>query len=93
MVHRRVFSTGGRYGTRMLTAGDPMTLSGPAARAALVTGKATAERPRKHVETPAPAPKVADERPALRAAYEAKFGKKPFGGWDADTLREKIAAA
>lgn len=34
----------------------------------------------------------ADERPALRAEYEAKFGKKPFGGWSADVLREKLAA-
>jgi hypothetical protein len=29
--------------------------------------------------------------PALRAAYKEKFGKKPFGGWDAETLREKLA--
>ncbi|MGN6538953.1 MAG: hypothetical protein ACTHKQ_24900 [Mesorhizobium sp.] len=28
-----------------------------------------------------------------RADYVAKLGKKPFGGWDAKTLREKIAAA
>ena len=30
---------------------------------------------------------------AARADYEAKLGKKPFMGWDAKTLREKIAAA
>lgn len=30
---------------------------------------------------------------ALRAEYAEKIGKKPFGGWDADTLRAKIAAA
>jgi hypothetical protein len=29
--------------------------------------------------------------PALRQEYQAKFGKKPFNGWDAATLREKIA--
>jgi hypothetical protein len=29
----------------------------------------------------------------LRAEYEAVVGKKPFNGWDAATLREKIAAA
>ncbi|MEQ1938605.1 ParB/RepB/Spo0J family partition protein [Mesorhizobium sp. CN5-321] len=28
-----------------------------------------------------------------RAEYEAKLGRKPFNGWDAKTLREKIAAA
>lgn len=36
---------------------------------------------------------TADERPALRAEYKAVTGKKAFGGWDAATLREKIAAA
>lgn len=34
-----------------------------------------------------------DEIAALRAEYEAKVGKKPFNGWNADQLREKIAAA
>lgn len=38
-----------------------------------------------------PAPK-ADERPALRTEYEAKFGKKPFPGWSAEILRDKLAA-
>jgi hypothetical protein len=28
-----------------------------------------------------------------RADYEAKLGKRPFPGWDAKTLREKMAAA
>ena len=28
---------------------------------------------------------------ALRAQYTAKMGKKPFHGWDAPTLIEKIA--
>ncbi|WP_422366405.1 hypothetical protein [Pelagibius sp.] len=34
-----------------------------------------------------------DDLAALRAEYEEAVGKKPFNGWDADTLREKIAAA
>ena len=33
-----------------------------------------------------------DELTALRAQYEAVIGKKPFNGWDADKLRQKIAA-
>lgn len=33
-----------------------------------------------------------DDLAALRAEYERVIGKKPFGGWKADTLRQKIAA-
>jgi hypothetical protein len=29
---------------------------------------------------------------ALRAEYKAKHGKAAFNGWDADKLREKLAA-
>ena len=32
-----------------------------------------------------------DDLKDLRAAYREKFGKKPFAGWDADTLLEKMA--
>lgn len=35
----------------------------------------------------------ANEIAALRAEYEAVVGKRPFMGWDADKLREKIAEA
>lgn len=34
-----------------------------------------------------------NELPALREDYERAHGKRPFMGWDAATLREKIAAA
>lgn len=34
-----------------------------------------------------------DELAVLRAEYSEAAGKRPFHGWDADTLREKIAAA
>lgn len=34
-----------------------------------------------------------DDLIMLRAEYERKFGKKPFGGWKPDTLRAKIAEA
>ena len=46
MAHRKVYATGGRYGTRMMTAGEPLILPGPAARLALALGKATDKRPR-----------------------------------------------
>lgn len=34
-----------------------------------------------------------DELSRLRAEYQDVVGKRPFHGWDADTLREKIAEA
>lgn len=32
-----------------------------------------------------------DETQALREQYQQMFGKRPFMGWDADKLREKLA--
>ncbi|TPJ76200.1 hypothetical protein FJ422_30420 [Mesorhizobium sp. B2-6-3] len=43
-------------------------------------------------ETPASLP-AHDDITLLRAEYERMLGKKPFHGWDAEQLREKIAAA
>jgi hypothetical protein len=40
-----------------------------------------------------PQPAGQDDLAALRADYERVLGKKPFHGWDAAALREKIAAA
>lgn len=34
-----------------------------------------------------------DELAELRAEYQEIVGKRPFNGWDADTLRAKIAEA
>lgn len=34
-----------------------------------------------------------DALTALRAQYQDVVGKRPFHGWDAETLREKIAEA
>lgn len=86
------------YKTRRLLPGDPFTTSRQDARALNAIGKARYatrdmvaddERPAR---APAPARAPTDERPALRAAYETKFGKKPFGGWSAEVLREKLTA-
>ena len=95
MAHRTVYATeSGRYGTRMLTAGEPLYLSGPAARAILALGRATNTAPRtKRVQAVAPELSGSgDDLAALRAEYREKLGKNPFNGWNADTLREKIAA-
>lgn len=37
-------------------------------------------------EEPAPL----DEMAELRAAYQTQFGRRPFMGWDADELRERM---
>lgn len=101
MAHRKVYSTGGRYGTRMMTAGEPLTLSGPAARLALALGKVTDKRPRaarpqldhdQNGHEGGSIKQTGDDITALRAAYQTKFDKRPFNGWDAATLREKLAA-
>ncbi|MEN0652387.1 MULTISPECIES: hypothetical protein [Hyphobacterium] len=38
-------------------------------------------------------PAQEEDRAALRAEYTEKFGTKPYNGWDAATLRQKIAEA
>lgn len=40
-----------------------------------------------------PQPDLTDDLAALRAEYERVSGRKPFYGWTADKLREKISAA
>ncbi|MFN6950970.1 MAG: hypothetical protein ACK4NE_00040 [Albidovulum sp.] len=41
----------------------------------------------------APVASVEDDLAILRAEYAAVVGKRPFMGWEAAMLREKIAAA
>ena len=71
------------YLTRALTARDP--------RYATILTKlghmpAAASAAPRHVQP-------IDDIAALRAEYQAVVGKRPFMGWGADVLREKIAAA
>lgn len=85
-----------RYGTRRLQAEDDFTASKRDARLLVAIGKARyrTEDARAAEETPrrAPAPPPAtDDRKALREAYAKKAGKKPFAGWDAATLKAKLA--
>lgn len=42
-------------------------------------------------EKAAKEPEEDGEITALRTQYEQIFGKKPFNGWNADKLREKLA--
>ncbi len=48
-------------------------------------------KPMVAAETAVEAP--VDDLADLRAEYGEVVGKRPFMGWDAETLREKIAAA
>lgn len=77
------------YATRRLKADDAFEASRSDARVLTALGRGRLVE--GEVKKPASAP--ADERDALRAAYQNKVGKRPFMGWDADTLRAKIAAA
>ena len=104
MVHRKMALTQAgvqAYRTRMMV-GDPVTLSEGDARRLAKIGwveepKRRARRPQLDhdgdgAEGGSPKP-AGDDLPALRQEYTAKLGKRPFPGWDAATLREKIAAA
>lgn len=42
---------------------------------------------------PTPPPAASDDVKVLREEYEAVLGRKPFPGWNAQTLRDRIAAA
>lgn len=90
------------YGTRRLKAGDAFEANRQDARVLSAIGKAdystrmlVAEPQPAAQRQAAPAPKVdaPDDIAALRAAYHEKIGKRPFHGWDAETLRAKMAEA
>lgn len=42
---------------------------------------------------PIPDPDEGDELAQLRAMYQEVMGKRPFHGWDAETLKAKMAEA
>lgn len=71
------------YMTRAMNASDP--------RFARVLGKLGYERA-DMVAEPQAAPKSKDIS-KLRAEYLRVVGKRPFNGWDAETLSAKIAKA
>lgn len=75
-----------RYGTRRMVADTAFTASKRDARLLVAIGKA---RYATENATASDGPPV--DIAALRSAYTAKFGKKPFAGWDAETLQAKIA--
>jgi hypothetical protein len=75
------------YGTRALKAEEPFDANDRSqARLLTALGRATVAKGKPVAERTAG---LAE----LRAAYQEKYGKRPFHGWDEDTLREKIADA
>lgn len=86
---KMIAAKGFTYATRRLLPEDPFTARTRGdARALEALGKA------RYATRPAE-PGFTDEaeRPALRQKYEQALGKKPFAGWNAETLRAKIAEA
>lgn len=73
------------YATRRLQAGDTFTpRSAKDAKVLIALRKAKAAGQDQPGDGE-------DDLTALRARYASVFGKRPFMGWDADKLREKIA--
>jgi len=103
MAHRKMLLTakGAQvYRTRMLNAGDPVTLGAGDARLFEKHGWAEEPKRRRRPQLdhdsngePGGSKSPAEDLTALRAQYHAKVGKRPFNGWDAATLQAKIAAA
>lgn len=91
-----------RYRTRMLVADEVVTMDGPTARLNERMGWAVPYKAKKAKRPQLDHDQNGEEGgsksaegdlTALRAEYLEKIGKRAFNGWDADTLREKIAAA
>ena len=95
-----------RYARKPYGPGEPVEIRPQDVRAAVALGwveyvfaplpkpTATTYNRRDMVASPSAAAAAPVNDPylaALRADYEAKIGRKPWGGWDADKLREKIA--
>lgn len=99
-----VFEISPAYGRVMIKLGHAELAPAPApTRSAAPKAPAKVEEPKRtvkaEVEPAAPVEQVAvdeapaeDERAVLRREYEEKFGKKPYMGWTADQLREKLTA-
>jgi hypothetical protein len=88
------------YNTRQMRAGE--IFSAPKRDARILVATRGARVVRDEVEIQPPDPKLEDRIidrfapetiKALRAEYESIFHKRPFMGWTADTLQEKIAAS
>lgn len=88
-THKMIANKAMTYRTRRLQADEPFEARTRRDFAALkITNKARADD--GSAQDPPDEPAVADIA-ALRAEYQARFDKRPFMGWSADQLREKLA--
>jgi len=79
-----------RYAGRNVFPGEAFEASDKEAKLLVAIGKA---KPADISEPEVPAiPKTAEDIVALRGDYETMVGKRPFMGWDAAQIREKMAA-
>lgn len=79
------------YATRRLLPGDSFDAKPADARVLIAIGKAREPRPAAPLPNPG---SVAEDaaRKSLRRDYEAKFGRKPFQGWDSAELKKRLAS-
>jgi len=86
-----------KYGTRRLLPGDVFAAKESDARLLIAVKKAKERRIPGRIEPPPSDLMTKVSAPsdiaALRVEYENVFSRRPFMGWDAATLREKIDAA
>lgn len=94
MTHRMIATKDMTYATRRLKAGDEIAdVSGPNARLLSALGRARLVEPGETKKAVA-AEVQHDALVDLRDEYQrVTGGRRPFNGWDADQLRERIAAA
>lgn len=76
------------YATRRLLPGDGFVAPERIARVLIASKKATTAATAADTQST-----ERDKLALLRSEYQQTTGKKPFHGWDATTLRAKIAAA
>ncbi|OWJ71383.1 hypothetical protein CDV50_10275 [Haematobacter massiliensis] len=72
-----------RYANRSMVAGDEFVAS--SRDADILVRRGSARYDTKDA--------VTDDLPTLRAEYQTVVGKKAYHGWDAETLKAKIAEA
>lgn len=90
-----------RYGTRRLKAGDYFEASKRDAKVLAAVKRADYAPGNRMPSNVPPIPEGlkkqveqqdGEEIKGLREQYASKFGKRPYMGWDAETIRQKLAA-